>query len=72
MGSADRHMPAPREALAPVRDRAAVVTSISLLLIAAVAWEWIARATGGAFLLLGVAVALRPDLVAALGGGHAM
>ncbi len=34
--------------------------------------EWIARATGGAFLLLGVAVALRPDLVAALRGGHAM
>jgi predicted metal-binding membrane protein len=34
--------------------------------------EWIARATGGAFLLLGVAVALRPDLVTALRGGHAM
>jgi predicted metal-binding membrane protein len=34
--------------------------------------EWIARATGGAFLLLGIAVALRPNLVAALRGGHAM
>src|SRR5215468_628934 len=34
--------------------------------------EWIARATGGAFLLLGVALALRPDLVTALRGGHAM
>jgi predicted metal-binding membrane protein len=34
--------------------------------------EWIARATGAAFLLLGVAVALRPDLVTALRGGHAM
>ena len=34
--------------------------------------EWIARATGGAFVLLGVAVALRPNLVAALRGGHAM
>jgi predicted metal-binding membrane protein len=34
--------------------------------------EWIARATGGAFLLLGVATALRPDLVTALRGGHAM
>ena len=34
--------------------------------------EWIARATGGAFLLLGVAVTLRPDLVTALRGGHAM
>ena len=34
--------------------------------------EWIARATGGAFLLLGMAVALRPDLVTALRGGHAM
>src|SRR5262249_60633492 len=34
--------------------------------------EWIARATGGAFLLLGVAVALRPTLVTALRGGHAM
>jgi len=36
------------------------------------AGEWMARATGGAFLLLGVAVALRPDLVTALRGGHAM
>ena len=34
--------------------------------------EWIARATGGALLLLGVAVALRPALVAALRAGHAM
>ena len=34
--------------------------------------EWIARATGGALVLLGVAVALRPSLVAALRGGHAM
>ena len=34
--------------------------------------EWIARATGGIFLLLGVAVALRPDLVIALRGGHPM
>jgi predicted metal-binding membrane protein len=34
--------------------------------------EWIARATGGALLLLGVAVVLRPDLVTALRGGHAM
>jgi predicted metal-binding membrane protein len=34
--------------------------------------EWIARATGGAFLLLGVAVALRPALVTALRAGHAM
>lgn len=34
--------------------------------------EWIARATGGALLLLGAAVALRPDLVTALRGGHAM
>jgi predicted metal-binding membrane protein len=34
--------------------------------------EWMARATGFAFLLLGVAVALRPDLVTALRGGHVM
>ena len=34
--------------------------------------EWVARATGGAFLLLGVAAALRPDLVTALRGGHVM
>jgi predicted metal-binding membrane protein len=32
--------------------------------------EWVARATGAAFLLLGVAVALWPDLVTALRGGH--
>jgi predicted metal-binding membrane protein len=36
------------------------------------AGEWIARATGAALVLLGVAVALRPDLVAVLRGGHAM
>jgi predicted metal-binding membrane protein len=36
------------------------------------AGEWIARVTGGALLLLGMAVAVRPDLVAALRGGHAM
>jgi len=34
--------------------------------------EWVARAVGGALLLLGVAVALRPDLVMVLRGGHAM
>ncbi len=34
--------------------------------------EWIARATGGALLLLGVAVVLRPELVTALRGGHTM
>jgi len=34
--------------------------------------EWIARATGGAFVLLGVAVAVHPDLVAALRGSPAM
>jgi predicted metal-binding membrane protein len=34
--------------------------------------EWMARATGGAFLLLGVAVVLRPDLVTALRGGPAL
>ncbi|MGH7315478.1 MAG: DUF2182 domain-containing protein [Candidatus Rokuibacteriota bacterium] len=34
--------------------------------------EWISRATGGALLLLGVTVAVRPDLVTALRGGHAM
>jgi predicted metal-binding membrane protein len=34
--------------------------------------EWIARATGGALLLLGVAVALRPAFVTALRAGHAM
>ena len=34
--------------------------------------EWIARAAGGALVLLGVAVALRPDLVMALRGGHTM
>jgi predicted metal-binding membrane protein len=34
--------------------------------------EWIARATGGALLVLGAAVALRPDLATALRGGHAM
>lgn len=34
--------------------------------------EWFARAAGGAFLLLGAAVALRPDLVTVLRGGHAI
>lgn len=34
--------------------------------------EWIARAAGGALVLLGVAVALRPDFVTALRSGHAM
>ncbi len=34
--------------------------------------EWISRATGGALLLLGVTAAVRPDLVTALRGGHAM
>jgi predicted metal-binding membrane protein len=48
MGSADRHMPASREPLAPVRDRAAVVTSISLLLIAVVAWVDVIRSSLGA------------------------
>ena len=34
--------------------------------------EWVARAAGGALLLLGVTVALRPDLVTVLRGGHPM
>ena len=34
--------------------------------------EWFARAAGGVLLLLGVTVALRPDLVTVLRGGHAM
>ena len=34
--------------------------------------EWIASATGGVLLLLGVAVALRPALVTALRAGHVM
>jgi predicted metal-binding membrane protein len=34
--------------------------------------EWFARAAGVALLLLGVTVALRPDLVTVLRGGHAM
>jgi predicted metal-binding membrane protein len=34
--------------------------------------EWFARAAGGALLLLGVTVALRPDLVMVLRGGHPM
>jgi len=34
--------------------------------------EWIARTTGAVFLLLGVATALRPDLVTALRGAHGM
>lgn len=34
--------------------------------------EWIARGAGGALVMLGVAVAMRPDLVALLRAGHAM
>jgi predicted metal-binding membrane protein len=34
--------------------------------------EWIARATGAAFLLLGTAAALYPNLVNVLRGAHAM
>jgi len=34
--------------------------------------EWFARAAGGALLLLGATVALRPDLVMVLRGGHPM
>src|SRR6185295_11753454 len=34
--------------------------------------EWFARAAGGVLLLLGATVALRPDLVTVLRGGHAM
>jgi predicted metal-binding membrane protein len=34
--------------------------------------EWFARAAGGALLLLGATVALRPDLVTVLRGGHPM
>jgi predicted metal-binding membrane protein len=34
--------------------------------------EWYARAAGGALLLLGVTVALRPDLVTVLRGAHTM
>jgi predicted metal-binding membrane protein len=34
--------------------------------------QWFARAAGGALLLLGVTVALRPDLVVVLRGGHPM
>lgn len=34
--------------------------------------EWLARAAGGALVLLGVVVALRPDVVTVLRGGHAM
>jgi predicted metal-binding membrane protein len=34
--------------------------------------EWIARIAGAALVLLGVTVALRPDVVAALRGAHAM
>ena len=36
------------------------------------AGEWVARAAGGVLLLLGAAVALRPDLVLVLRGGPAM
>jgi len=34
--------------------------------------EWVARAAGGALLLLGMTVAVRPDLVTVLRGGHSM
>jgi predicted metal-binding membrane protein len=34
--------------------------------------EWMARGTGGALIFLGVAVAVRPDLVTALRGVPAM
>jgi predicted metal-binding membrane protein len=34
--------------------------------------QWFARAAGGVLLLLGAAVALRPDLVMVLRGGHAL
>jgi predicted metal-binding membrane protein len=34
--------------------------------------EWIARATGAVLLLLGASVAVRPDLVTVLRGGHAL
>jgi hypothetical protein len=96
----DRQRAGSRRLLGSIRDRATVVTSVTLLLIAAVAWvdvlrsslgapdllitavvaaekllpggEWIARVTGGALVLLGMAVALRPDLVTALRGGQAM
>ena len=34
--------------------------------------EWVARAAGGALVLLGLTVAVRPDLVTVLRGGHAM
>jgi predicted metal-binding membrane protein len=34
--------------------------------------EWIARITGSALVLLGMIVALRPDLVTALRSGHSM
>src|SRR4029453_15335632 len=48
MGLADRQMPPSRESPAPVRDRPAVVTSIVLLLIAAVAWADVIRSSLGA------------------------
>jgi predicted metal-binding membrane protein len=34
--------------------------------------DWLARATGVAFLLLGATVTLRPELVMVLRGSHAM
>jgi predicted metal-binding membrane protein len=34
--------------------------------------EWVARIAGSALVLLGVTVALRPDLVSALRTGHPM
>ena len=48
MVPADRQMPAFREPLVPVRDRATVVTSIVLLLIAAAAWVDVIRSSLGA------------------------
>jgi predicted metal-binding membrane protein len=47
---------------------AAIVTAEKLL----PAGEWTARATGAALVLLGIAVAIRPDLVTVLRAGHAM
>lgn len=47
---------------------AAVVTAEKLL----PPGEWIARLAGGALVMLGLAVALRPDLVMLLRPGHAM
>jgi predicted metal-binding membrane protein len=46
--SADRQVPARRQPLEPVRDRATVVTSVILLLIAAAAWLDVLRSSLGA------------------------